>query len=275
MSKSRGNVVEPWEVIDRHGADAFRWYYFTSQQPWAGYRFSRRDGRRGGAPVPADALEHLLVLGALREHRGTRAPTSRSSGPRLRTRHPATPARRPTRRARPLGALAAAGRRSRRSASAWTTSTAPPPAGRSPPTSTSSPTGTCASAAAASGRATMPPSRPCATAWSRSAKLLAPFTPFLADEIYGNLVGGADERLRRRSPTRSTSATSPSRSRALVDAELEARDGGGPPHGRARPRGPRPGQGEDAPAAAQGGGRRLRRRARGDRAARRRSSPRS
>jgi isoleucyl-tRNA synthetase len=40
MSKSLGNVVDPWDVIDRHGADAFRWYYLTAQQPWAGYRFS-------------------------------------------------------------------------------------------------------------------------------------------------------------------------------------------------------------------------------------------
>ncbi|MGH2842820.1 MAG: class I tRNA ligase family protein, partial [Solirubrobacteraceae bacterium] len=40
MSKSRGNVVEPWDVIDRFGADAFRWYFFNSKYPWDGYRFS-------------------------------------------------------------------------------------------------------------------------------------------------------------------------------------------------------------------------------------------
>jgi isoleucyl-tRNA synthetase len=40
MSKSKGNVVAPWDVIDKFGADAFRWYYFSSKQPWDGYRFN-------------------------------------------------------------------------------------------------------------------------------------------------------------------------------------------------------------------------------------------
>ena len=40
MSKSLGNTVAPWDVIDRFGADALRWYLFTSKQPWDGYRFS-------------------------------------------------------------------------------------------------------------------------------------------------------------------------------------------------------------------------------------------
>jgi isoleucyl-tRNA synthetase len=40
MSKSLGNIVAPWDVLDKHGADAFRWYFFTSKFPWDGYMFS-------------------------------------------------------------------------------------------------------------------------------------------------------------------------------------------------------------------------------------------
>jgi isoleucyl-tRNA synthetase len=40
MSKSVGNIVEPWDVLNTYGADAFRWYFFTSKYPWDGYRFS-------------------------------------------------------------------------------------------------------------------------------------------------------------------------------------------------------------------------------------------
>jgi isoleucyl-tRNA synthetase len=40
MSKSLGNIVDPWDVISRHGADAFRWYFLTAKNPWDGYQFS-------------------------------------------------------------------------------------------------------------------------------------------------------------------------------------------------------------------------------------------
>jgi isoleucyl-tRNA synthetase len=34
MSKSRGNVIAPWDIFSTHGADALRWYFFSSGQPW-------------------------------------------------------------------------------------------------------------------------------------------------------------------------------------------------------------------------------------------------
>ena len=40
MSKSRGNVVNPWEVIDAHGADALRWYMYAAAPPGNSRRFS-------------------------------------------------------------------------------------------------------------------------------------------------------------------------------------------------------------------------------------------
>ena len=40
MSKSRGNVVDPWTVLDAHGADALRWYLYTATPPGNDRRFS-------------------------------------------------------------------------------------------------------------------------------------------------------------------------------------------------------------------------------------------
>jgi len=39
MSKAKGNVVEPWAVINKYGADALRWYFFTSTAAGNVYRF--------------------------------------------------------------------------------------------------------------------------------------------------------------------------------------------------------------------------------------------
>ena len=41
MSKHLGNVVDPWTVLDAHGADATRWYLFTASQPGEPRRFSQ------------------------------------------------------------------------------------------------------------------------------------------------------------------------------------------------------------------------------------------
>ncbi len=40
MSKSRGNAVEPWDVVDVHGADATRWYMYTASPAGSSRRFS-------------------------------------------------------------------------------------------------------------------------------------------------------------------------------------------------------------------------------------------
>ena len=40
MSKAKGNVIEPWAVIDKYGADALRWYFFTSAPAGNVRRFS-------------------------------------------------------------------------------------------------------------------------------------------------------------------------------------------------------------------------------------------
>lgn len=40
MSKHKGNVVDPWVVLDKQGADAVRWYFYTTSSPWLPSRFA-------------------------------------------------------------------------------------------------------------------------------------------------------------------------------------------------------------------------------------------
>ncbi len=40
MSKHKGNVVDPWDVLDKQGADAVRWYFYSVGAPWLPSRFS-------------------------------------------------------------------------------------------------------------------------------------------------------------------------------------------------------------------------------------------
>jgi isoleucyl-tRNA synthetase len=53
MSKSIGNVFDPWEALDRQGADALRWFMITNGSPWA--------SRRIGHEVLDEVLRRFLL----------------------------------------------------------------------------------------------------------------------------------------------------------------------------------------------------------------------
>ncbi|WP_312059813.1 isoleucine--tRNA ligase [Anaerotignum sp.] len=39
MSKHKGNVVDPWEALNKQGADAVRWYFYANSAPWLPSRY--------------------------------------------------------------------------------------------------------------------------------------------------------------------------------------------------------------------------------------------
>ena len=237
MSKSKGNVVDPFSVLDRFGADALRWYFFSSKQPWDGYRFSEETIAEG-VRLFLNTLWNTYGFLVLYENAAAEAPPTRAPGQptdldrwvlsRLSATVTAV-----TERLDAFDATTGAReiatfvddlsnwyvRRSRRRF--WDGD--------------------------ARAFATL---RECLVT---VAQLLAPFTPFVADEIYDNLDGtlgvGAPHRLAGGRPARRRAG---------------GRDGDRARGGRAGPARPRGREGRPAPAAARGG-----RRGRGPRARRR------
>jgi isoleucyl-tRNA synthetase len=55
MSKSLGNVLDPWTILAEHGADALRWHMFTGGTPWSARRIS-------SALVQEALRKYLLTL---------------------------------------------------------------------------------------------------------------------------------------------------------------------------------------------------------------------
>jgi isoleucyl-tRNA synthetase len=77
MSKSRPETfVEPWQVFNKYGADAFRWYMYTSGPPGEPRRFS------------LDLVGEVIPSSADAEHRSLRHPQLDAGGPNARRPHP-------------------------------------------------------------------------------------------------------------------------------------------------------------------------------------------
>jgi isoleucyl-tRNA synthetase len=64
MSKSKGNVIDPFEAFDMHGADALRFYFLVNNQPWNSQRFFHRAVAESKAKF-IDLLQNVHAFYAL------------------------------------------------------------------------------------------------------------------------------------------------------------------------------------------------------------------
>ncbi|MCL6637587.1 MAG: isoleucine--tRNA ligase, partial [Alicyclobacillus sp.] len=64
MSKSKGNVIDPFEAFDLHGADALRFYFLSNTQPWNSQRFFHKAVAESKAKF-IDLLQNVHAFYAL------------------------------------------------------------------------------------------------------------------------------------------------------------------------------------------------------------------
>ena len=155
MSKHLGNVLDPFELFDSHGADAVRWLMLAQGSPWVDRRVGHDALREIVRKVLLTYWNTTSFLVTVRQRRGLGA---RPGSPSSRRTRWTCWVRGELRRLRP-----------RRHRARSRTSTPPAPGARSRASSTGCRTGTCAARGAGSGTATRRRWRRCTPASRPSA----------------------------------------------------------------------------------------------------------
>ena len=95
MSKHLGNVLEPMQLMEAHGADAVRWFFAVSGSPWATRKIGSGRARGNRPEGAAHLLEHGLVPGPVCQCVGRHGDAS-EHGDASRARQRPPPGRRST-----------------------------------------------------------------------------------------------------------------------------------------------------------------------------------